>query len=135
MSEPTEKPKNKGGRPPSLKPDDETLKTLRKLGSLHATHEEAAAFLEVSRKTFSEFLRNNKKAEEAFEAGKGQGRLNLRRQQMKAAENGNSTMLVWLGKQLLDQKDKHQHGGDPENPIEHRHNVQFTIVDPATDTG
>lgn len=135
MSEPTEKPKNKGGRPPSLKADDETLKTLRKLGSLHATKEEAAAFLEVTKPTLNKFLSDHKKAQEAWENGIGQGKLNLRRMQMKAAENGNATMLVWLGKQHLEQKDKHQHGGDPENPIEHRHNVQFTIVDPAKDTG
>jgi len=115
MSE--EKPKNKGGRPHALQADDETLDTLRKLSAMHATHEEAAAFLEVSRKTFSEFLHNNKKAEEIWEMGKGQGKISLRRKQFQAAENGNTTMLVWLGKQYLEQKDKHEHAGDKDAPL------------------
>jgi hypothetical protein len=32
--------------------------------------------------------------------------MSLRRMQWQAAENGNPTMLVWLGKQYLNQKDK-----------------------------
>lgn len=31
--------------------------------------------------------------------------MTLRRLQWKAAEGGNATMLIWLGKQLLGQKD------------------------------
>ena len=30
----------------------------------------------------------------------------LRRQQIEAAKKGNATMLIWLGKQLLEQSDK-----------------------------
>ena len=37
------KPKNKGGRPPALQPDARTLKALRGLGKINATHVEAAA--------------------------------------------------------------------------------------------
>jgi hypothetical protein len=48
--------------------------------------------------------------------------------QMKTAEAGNASMQIWLGKQLLDQKDKHEHGGDPDNPIKHRHDVEFHII-------
>ncbi len=32
--------------------------------------------------------------------------MSLRRKQWRAAEEGNTTMLVWLGKQYLGQKDK-----------------------------
>ena len=35
-----------------------------------------------------------------------EGKMSLRRMQWQAAENGNSTMLVFLGKQYLGQKDK-----------------------------
>ena len=31
--------------------------------------------------------------------------------QWQAAENGNPTMLIWLGKQMLDQKDKVENSG------------------------
>jgi len=43
----------------------------------------------------------------------------------------------WVAGKLKPKKygDKVLHSGDEEQPIEHRHNVQFTIVDPATDTG
>jgi hypothetical protein len=36
------------------------------------------------------------------------GKTSLRRLQWKAAEGGNSTMLIWLGKQYLEQSDKQQ---------------------------
>lgn len=34
-------------------------------------------------------------------------RIALRQWQWKAAQNGNATMLIWLGKQYLNQRDKH----------------------------
>lgn len=34
------------------------------------------------------------------------GRASLRRKQFEVAQSGNVTMLIWLGKQLLDQKDR-----------------------------
>lgn len=34
------------------------------------------------------------------------GKMSLRRQQFKSAENGNVTMQIWLGKQYLGQTDK-----------------------------
>ena len=34
------------------------------------------------------------------------GKMSLRRQQFKSAENGNVTMQIWLGKQWLGQADK-----------------------------
>jgi hypothetical protein len=43
---------------------------------------------------------------DVLEAGKGRGRVTLRRLQWQAASTGNTTMLVWLGKQLLGQRDK-----------------------------
>lgn len=46
--------------------------------------------------TFSELYREKREA----------GRISLRRQQFKLAEKGNATMLIWLGKQWLEQKDK-----------------------------
>ena len=35
-----------------------------------------------------------------------EGKASLRREQWKAAQAGNTTMLVWLGKQMLGQRDK-----------------------------
>jgi hypothetical protein len=102
--------KNRGGRPPKLRPDADTLKTLRGLGRINATHVECARMLDVSRETFEKFLGREKKAREAFERGKALWRIELRRLQFKSAMAGNVAMLIWLGKQYLGQKDKIEQG-------------------------
>lgn len=45
------------------------------------------------------------------------GKMSLRRMQWEAAEKGNTTMLVWLGKQYLGQKDKQELSGDSDKPL------------------
>jgi hypothetical protein len=47
-------------------------------------------------------------------------RWRLRKMQNKAAESGNVTMLIWLGKNELEQSDKqtHEHTGKDGGPIE-----------------
>ena len=42
----------------------------------------------------------------AYEKGFGRLKIPLRRQQIETAKKGNVSMLIWLGKQLLDQSDK-----------------------------
>ena len=46
------------------------------------------------------------------------GKAKLRRLQWEAAESGNITMLIWLGKNILGQADKSkiQHADDSKNP-------------------
>ena len=46
---------------------------------------------------------------EAYKRYSANGKASLRRAQWKAALNGNTTMLVWLGKQELGQNDKAYH--------------------------
>jgi hypothetical protein len=41
-----------------------------------------------------------------LEKGRASLKMSLRRWQLEAAKNGNATMLVWLGKQMLGQTDK-----------------------------
>ena len=40
--------------------------------------------------------------------GKDKGKMRLRQMQWKAAEGGNVSMLIWLGKQVLGQSDKQE---------------------------
>lgn len=72
---------------------------VEKLAALGAKVEEIADFFQCSRDTihgrFSAELRK----------GRASLRLKLRQWQLKTAEKGNATMQIWLGKQLLDQKD------------------------------
>jgi hypothetical protein len=54
----------------------------------------------------------------AVEQARGQGRATLRRRQWHRANNGSDTMLIWLGKNMLGQSDRHELGGPGGGPIE-----------------
>mgnify|MGYP003434975434 CR=1 FL=1 len=106
----------KMGRPKGttkIQPTDATMSSLRGLGQIQCTTKEGAAFFAVSEPTFLKFLDDNPEAREAFEEGKGKGRISLRRHQWRMAEN-NATMAIWLGKNHLEQTDKilQEHSGD-----------------------
>lgn len=79
---------------------DET--TLEKLAAIGCTTHEIAAFMNCSPDT----IERNYAA--VLKKGKENGKSSLRRMQWKAAESGNTTMQIWLGKQLLDQTDKRE---------------------------
>ena len=102
------KPANPVGRPAKLVCDEATLEQLRIIAAGQHTQLEAAAILKVSIRTFEEFLRVNEKAREVWEEGRGNGQGSLRRMQFVAAQKGNVTMQIWLGKQYLGQKDRHE---------------------------
>lgn len=57
-----------------------------------------------------------------IENGRGKMRSSLRRKQVEVAMKGDKTMLIWLGKQLLGQKDRteNEHTGANGGPIEYR---------------
>jgi len=95
---------NKGGRP-KIKID---FKKVQLLAGMFCTGEEIASVLDVDYDTlnsrilekfgvpFSEYIKRYNQT----------GKASLRRMQYKSAQEGNSTMLIWLGKQYLNQKDK-----------------------------
>lgn len=89
---------NKGGRPKKVIDYD----AVKKLASIMATQEEIATFLELSVKT----LQKDKEFMRIYKEGLDKGKMSLRRMQMKSAEKGNVTMLIWLGKQYLGQKEQ-----------------------------
>ena len=84
------------------------LSDLEKLCRLNCTHDEIAAYFNVSTKTVQRRYNDDPKFKEAVDYGRAQGCLSLRRQQMKLVEEGNPTMAIWLGKQLLGQTDKQE---------------------------
>src|ERR1700732_3060138 len=81
------------------------LVELEKLCLLQCTDEEIAAWFGVSTRTI-ERRRLQKKFADVMARGKAKGRISVRRMQMKLLEQGNATMGVWLGKQLLGQRDE-----------------------------
>jgi len=73
---------------------------IKKLAQLHCTYDEIAEFLGVSTKT----LQRN--YVHLIKKGREMGKISLRRAQFEKAIGGNVAMMIWLGKQHLDQKDK-----------------------------
>jgi hypothetical protein len=55
-----------------------------------------------------------------MQRGRARGRISVRRAQMKLLENGSGTMGVWLGKQILGQRDvvTNEHIGSSGGPIQ-----------------
>lgn len=89
------------------------LEELEKLCNMQATQPEIAAWFKMSLATF-ERRAQDKGAREIMERGYKVGLISLRRKQFQMAVDGDKTMLVWLGKQYLDQRDKQsiEHAGE-----------------------
>ena len=77
---------------------------IKELARIHATEQEAAAVLGISVRTFREALRIDKVAREAWEFGRAEGNVGLRRKQYRLADT-NPSMAIFLGKQWLGQND------------------------------
>lgn len=85
-------------------------KEFEKLCGLQCTQEEIAAFFDCSADTIERWCERTYelKFAEVFKQKRGLGKISLRRAQMATAESGNATMLIWLGKQHLDQREPKQ---------------------------
>lgn len=86
---------------------------VNKLCGIQCTAEEIASALDISSDTlYRACLRiHGVTFAEYFKLKKGGGKVSLRRMQWLTAQKGNPTMQIWLGKQYLDQKDKHELDG------------------------
>lgn len=115
------------GRPPAIELTDQTLNQIRLLAKTRVTKAEAAAHFEVDYNTFDSFLRKHKKAQDVWTKGEAQFNIGLRSKQIELANSGNVPMLIWLGKQFLDQRDKHEHSGDSERPIATKGEMTFKV--------
>lgn len=83
------------------------------LASMGLTQKECAAVLECSPDT----LQRNADLVEAYNEGLDKCRASLRRRQYELAMKGHATMLIWLGKNLLDQSDKLEATGKDGAPL------------------
>lgn len=92
---------------------------IEKLGRLQCTEREAAAFLNLRRHEFRELLDADSKLSEAWERGQQVGRISLRRKQFRLA-GANASMAIFLGKNLLGQRDVsvHEVTGEDGGPVE-----------------
>lgn len=90
--------------------DTEKLKQLASLGLSSA---EMAAVLDCSIDTLE------RRHMKAMETGRQMRNASLKRKQYEKAMAGNPTMLIWLGKQYLGQRDKMEHSGEIDSKISH----------------
>ena len=86
-------------------------KQFESLCAIQCTQEEICNVLDVSEKTLISWCNEvyGESFSKVFRQKRDLGKTSLRRNQWKLAENGNSTMQIWLGKQILKQS---------ENPIQ-----------------
>src|SRR5713226_6112663 len=80
------------------------LAELEKLCSMQCTDEEVAAFFGVSTRTI-ERRRQVKAFNEVMERAKAKGRVSVRRNLFRLANNGNIAAAIFLSKNLLGYKD------------------------------
>ena len=80
------------------------------LCAIQCTQEEICNVLDVTDKTLTRWCNEvyDLSFSEVYEQKRDIGRMSLRRNQFKLAEGGNTTMQIWLGKQVLKQS---------ENPV------------------
>ena len=76
------------------------VELLEKLASIQCTNEELSNMVGVSIDTLL------RRYATLIKKARDNGKKSLRRMQWEAAQKGNVTMLIWLGKQYLGQKDK-----------------------------
>ena len=108
------------------------LTELEKLCALQCTQVDIAGWFDVSLSTIERRQREPEFAA-VMERGYARGRVSLRRKQMQLAEQGNPAMLIWLGKQLLGQRDSIDQtigapGGEPFR-------IEIVRVAPKTEIG
>jgi len=83
---------------------------LDKLCAIHATRKEIADWFEVSEDTIERRCQEEFGISFAsyYDQKAVNGKMSLRRKQYEQAMGGNTTMLLWLGKQYLGQSDKQE---------------------------
>jgi hypothetical protein len=91
----------KRGRPVK----DIDWKLAEKLAQIACTDEEIAAIVGVSQETFTR-RKHNPEFAGMLAAARSKGKGSLRRMQWQAAQGGSIPMMIFLGKNLLGQRDK-----------------------------
>lgn len=94
------------------------LDMLARAGMVAATLEEAAFLCGVAEATLKRRLVDDEKTRAVWREALAKMRVSLRRKQVEKAMAGDTAMLIWLGKQLLSQKQNPEtsSGIDPYDP-------------------
>lgn len=98
-------------------------KIFEKLCAIQCTEVEICSCFDCCEDTLNKWCKENYKDEngksmtfsEVFAVKRQKGRASLRRAQFQLAEKGNATMLIWLGRNYLGQKDVPDESVDTED--------------------
>lgn len=90
-----------------LKRDEIDLKRLFEISSCMCSQGDIAQSIGISRSYFAELLQEWPAFAEAVLNGQASTRALISGKQIELAKRGNAQMLIWLGKQYLGQRDKH----------------------------
>lgn len=124
----------RGPKGPSKELTDQDFTRLLNMMRIQCTQTEICMVLGMSDTTLNRRLkeRGYENFADCYKKHNGEGRMSLRRMQWEAAENGNPTVLIWLGKQYLGQSDKinAEVTGENGGPIIHK--IERVIVDPSS---
>lgn len=90
---------------------------LKRAASIGCTVDEIAALLGIARATFFDHLNRDPELQRMVDEAREQGRSTLRRLQWQKANVGDTTMLIWLGKQMLKQRDKQAITDEDGGPV------------------
>lgn len=105
----------RGGRPP-IEIDKEEFE---KLCSILCTQQEIADWFKVSHDKIEDYCKTEYGLlfSVIYKKLSAAGKISLRRSQFQKAVEGNTTMLIWLGKQHLEQSDKQSIKVSEEEPF------------------
>ena len=83
------------------------MREVKLLGQFRATYETMADWFECSADTIRRNMQNEKSEFcKVYKKAMATTKMKLSEAQVKYALNGNATLLIWLGKQYLDQADR-----------------------------
>lgn len=110
------------------------LEQAEKLAMLQCTDVEMAAYFGVHVRTIENRRKSSAAFREACERGAALGRISVRRAQIELMKKGSAAMAIWLGKQLLGQRDvtASEVTGAGGGPQEHRIVVEYARIPPKT---
>lgn len=106
------------------------LDELYKLAAIGCVETEIASFFGCSVDLLSKRKLQDPDFKAALERGRDNGRQRLRQYQWAAVEAGNITMMIWLGKQMLGQRDFREAPPAQVEPADTEHVV--TLQDDTT---
>lgn len=93
---------------PKTEWSDEQYRMFEALCAAFNTQEDICSVMGTTDKTLNKILKRRYKMNfsECFKKFSAKGRISLRKKQFEVAHSGNVSMLIWMGKQHLNQTDR-----------------------------